>query len=267
MDEQPDRKRSLVSKGAHIEEYQIASDRFSKEYLQDGQVRFLKNGHQLDLAAWNREINRVQSMSLKRHHPNPLIRWKETHRQNGFLRMVDAQPGEIVADVGCESGYIAQGLVERDCHVICVDIDPHLLQLARQRLGPDRAVYLVSDIRAIQLPDASVDVAIGSEILEHLPDPHAGLRELIRITRPGGHIFLSVPNEVFVLSIKRALRALHLTHLLGPLQEDLAVGHVKIFRRRDLVQLCRIDGVTVKRVFYHLPFFLNIFAFLERKRQ
>jgi 2-polyprenyl-3-methyl-5-hydroxy-6-metoxy-1,4-benzoquinol methylase len=246
------------------EEYHIGSDLFVKGYLADGRVLFWKNGQPLDLETWNWELNRFQSMTLKEQHPNLLVRWKEQHRRHGFLRMVNARPGEVVADVGCESGYMAAALVARGCHVICVDIDPALLELACQRIGPNRAEYVVSDIQSIRLPDASVDVAIGSEILEHLPWPEVGLRELVRIARPGGRIFLSVPNEPLVLAVKRVLRALRLTRLLGQLSENLAIGHVQVFRRADLVRLCRMDGVAIQRIAYHQPFCLNIFAHLRR---
>jgi 2-polyprenyl-3-methyl-5-hydroxy-6-metoxy-1,4-benzoquinol methylase len=237
---------------------------FVKEYLPDGLVRFWKNDQPLDLQAWNWELNRFQSMTLKEQHPNPLVRWKEQHRRRGFLRMVDARPGEIVADVGCESGYMAEHLVARGCRVICVDVDPVLLELARQRIGPERAEYVVSDVQAIQLPDASVDVAIASEILEHLPSPDVGLRELVRITRPGGRIFLSVPNEPLVLAVKRMLRMTRLTFLLGRLSENLAIGHVQVFRKADLFRLCQTQGVVIRRISYHKPFCLNIFAHLRR---
>ena len=112
-----------------------------------------------------------------------------------------------------------------------------------------------------------MDVAIASEILEHLPAPDVGLRELIRITRPGGQIFLSVPNESLILAIKQGLRAMRLTRLLGQLSEDLAIGHVQVFHRRDLVRLCRTDGVAIRRIVYHKPFCLNIFAHLKRSGQ
>jgi len=253
-----------MSYEGRVERYQIGADLFVKEYLADGQVRFWKNDQSLDLEAWNRELNRFQAMEIKEQHSNPLVRWMEGHRRRGFLRMVDARPGETVADVGCESGYMAADLVARGCHVICVDIDPTLLELARQRIGPGRAEYVVSDIRAIQLPESSVDVAIGSEILEHLPSPDVGLRELVRITRPGGRIFLSVPNEALILKFKRTLRALRLMRLLGRLSEDIAIGHVQVFRKRDLVRLCRTDGVIIRRVAYHAPLCLNIFAHLQR---
>ncbi len=252
------------------EHYQIGSDRFVKEYLADGRVQFLKNGRPLDLETWNVELNRFQSMSVKEQHANPLVRWQEQQRRRGILHFVSGRAGEHVADVGCESGYLAAGLARQGCRVTCIDIDPTLLDLARQRLarqriGKDRVAYVVSDIRQIQLPDASVDVALASEILEHLPDPQEGMRELIRITRPGGRIILSVPNESLVLGIKRVLNVLRLTRWLGGLSKDLAIGHVQIFDRATLRRLGQMQGVTIQRIQYHKPLFLNIFMRLKRE--
>ncbi|MGE3549662.1 MAG: methyltransferase domain-containing protein, partial [Geobacter sp.] len=50
-----------------------------------------------------------------------------------------------------------------------------------------------SDITAIPVPDASFDVVLCTEVLEHVPEPSAALKEMARIIRPGGRIFLTVP--------------------------------------------------------------------------
>jgi len=42
---------------------------------------------------------------------------------------------------------------------------------------------------------------------------------------------------------------------------------VQVFRKRDLVRLCQVDGVAIRRIAYHKPFCLNIFAHLQRSGQ
>jgi SAM-dependent methyltransferase len=54
-------------------------------------------------------------------------------------------------------------------------------------------IDLVSDITAIPAPDASFDVVLCTEVLEHVPDPLAALRELVRLVRPGGMIIITAP--------------------------------------------------------------------------
>lgn len=51
----------------------------------------------------------------------------------------------------------------------------------------------VSDIEAIPVADASFDVVLCTEVLEHVPRPEAALREIARIVKPGGRVFLTAP--------------------------------------------------------------------------
>lgn len=52
---------------------------------------------------------------------------------------------------------------------------------------------IVSDVTSIPVPDASFDAALCTEVLEHVPDPIAVIRELARIVRPGGTLLLTAP--------------------------------------------------------------------------
>jgi SAM-dependent methyltransferase len=58
------------------------------------------------------------------------------------------------------------------------------------RYGP---LDYVSDITALPVPDASFDAVLCTEVLEHVPEPVAALREFARVLRPAGWLFLSAP--------------------------------------------------------------------------
>lgn len=60
---------------------------------------------------------------------------------------------------------------------------------AELRYLPD----IVASSLALPLPDESVDAAVMTEVLEHLPEPLDALRELSRVLRPGGRIYVTVP--------------------------------------------------------------------------
>jgi ubiquinone/menaquinone biosynthesis C-methylase UbiE len=62
------------------------------------------------------------------------------------------------------------------------------------RPGHDRVRFVQADAQAIALPDASIDTAICCETIEHVPDPRIAIRELARVLRPGGRLYLTAPN-------------------------------------------------------------------------
>jgi ubiquinone/menaquinone biosynthesis C-methylase UbiE len=59
--------------------------------------------------------------------------------------------------------------------------------------GQYSALDYVSDITSIPVPDSSFDIILCTEVLEHVPRPIEALKELVRITKPGGRLFLTAP--------------------------------------------------------------------------
>lgn len=105
-----------------------------------------------------------------------------------FLR-----PGLTALDLGCGAGTITTGLAARVApgRVVAIDIEPGVLEVARAnagRSGIGTIDFRVGDVYRLDLPDDSVDVAHAHQVLQHLDDPVAALRELARVVRPGGVI-------------------------------------------------------------------------------
>jgi len=233
--------------------------------MKDSTVQLLKDDKELSLEEWNREVNAIQPMSILEKHPNLLIRLKEEHRRKSFLKLIELQKNFIIADVGCEAGYLTERMIERCRSVYCIDIDKNMLEKAKERIGNDRTQYVHSDIQNINLQDNLVDVAIAAEVLEHLPDPAVGIKELARITKPGGKIYISVPNEPLVLFIKSILSSMGMKWFMKNLNKELAIGHLKVFNKAYLTQIC-MGIVELERIFYNKPFYLNIFAIMRPKK-
>jgi len=244
-------------------EYRYGDEVFVK-VIDGDSVRFSKDDRELTLEEWNREINRHQSMAVKETHPNPAIRLIERLRRLTLLALARPRQDDVVADIGCESGFIAQAFVGRCKDLYLVDIDPALLEKARARLGP-RFHLVQSDVTHIDLPDGAADVTILSEILEHVPGERAALREACRITRPGGRIVVSVPNDRLILSLKRILGRVLRRRFLGGLSEGLAIGHLRLYTKDSLRRLCSEFG-TVQAAYYAPPFGLNIHLAFVPKR-
>jgi SAM-dependent methyltransferase len=88
-------------------------------------------------------------------------------------------------DVGCGPGSITADLAERVADVVGIDRSEGVLDEARDT-APDNVTYAVGDVYAIEAPSASFDVVHAHQVLQHLTDPVAALREMARVCRPGG---------------------------------------------------------------------------------
>jgi phosphatidylethanolamine/phosphatidyl-N-methylethanolamine N-methyltransferase len=104
---------------------------------------------------------------------------------------VNALPGVRVLEVGVGTG-LALPLYAPDKRVTGIDLSPHMLALARERVEalhlPNIEDLLELNAEATGLPEASFDVAVGMFVASVVPHPDRLLAEMRRVVRPGGHI-------------------------------------------------------------------------------
>jgi SAM-dependent methyltransferase len=95
--------------------------------------------------------------------------------------------GRTLLDIGGGPGYFAQAFRDRGARYYAVDVD---LGELSAKSGPGFGTVLGS---GLDLPFAtgSVDVCYSSNVLEHVDRPHRMAAEMLRVTRPGGTVFLS----------------------------------------------------------------------------
>jgi SAM-dependent methyltransferase len=96
--------------------------------------------------------------------------------------------GRTVLDAGAGTGAASVALRRRAARVLAMDFSPAMLAWE----APARPPCAAADIRALPLTAGSIDDAVAAFVLNHLPDPAAGLAELARVTRPGGAILAAV---------------------------------------------------------------------------
>ncbi len=122
-------------------------------------------------------------------------RWRTVQNSAAHL-LPHLRPGLSVLDVGCGPGTITVDLARRVApgRVLGLDVVEAPLGEARElaaREGTGAGVvveFAVGDVYALDLPDDGVDVVHAHQVLQHLTDPVAALREMARVCRPGGLI-------------------------------------------------------------------------------
>ena len=99
-----------------------------------------------------------------------------------------ALTGRTVLDAGAGTGAASAALASAGARPVATDLSLDMLAWE----APDRPPCAVADVRALPLATASVDDAVAAFVLNHLVDPADGFAELIRVTRPGGAVLVSV---------------------------------------------------------------------------
>jgi SAM-dependent methyltransferase len=107
--------------------------------------------------------------------------------------MTDAQ---CILDAGCGEGFTLRELREGGIKTAMVGADFSPAALAwNQANSMAKSPLSVADIHQLPFPDRSFDLALCLEVLEHLHDSAAGLRELLRVVQ--NFVLVSVPHEPF----------------------------------------------------------------------
>jgi SAM-dependent methyltransferase len=109
------------------------------------------------------------------------------------LASAHAPTGGVVVDVGCASGLVLDA-VHRARHTRGVGFDLAPYGVRQRAHRPDPPVLAQAVVEHIPLRDGIADVVVFSEVIEHLLDAYAGLREVSRITRDGGVMILTTNN-------------------------------------------------------------------------
>lgn len=114
--------------------------------------------------------------------------------------------GLCILEVACGRGGFVRELALAGARVTGCDFSASALRVGQGKLQPleahaGLAAFVQGDAQALAFADDTFDVVVSCETIEHLPDPWAALREMYRVTRPGGRLFLTTPNYLNFMGV------------------------------------------------------------------
>jgi SAM-dependent methyltransferase len=168
------------------------------------------------------------------------------------LNRLDVWPRDRVLDIGCGEGRHTVAVC-RIPGTVCMggDMSRNTLIPARNKLRFHESIgdipgsfwlFSAMDITCLPFTDNTFDRVICAEVLEHIPDDDAAIRELVRVLKPGKTLAISVPRffpEAICWFLSRSYRT------------DPG-GHLRIYRYPELIQKFTDQGLTcLKSHFAH----------------
>jgi SAM-dependent methyltransferase len=116
-----------------------------------------------------------------------------------MLRAMGAQPGDRVLDGGCGPGVHAIRAARYGCEVTAIDLSEKMLEHARRRAEgaglSDRIEFRQADLTQIDFAGECFPFVFSWGVVIHVPDADAALRNLARVTAPGGALALHLLNR------------------------------------------------------------------------
>lgn len=140
---------------------------------------------------------------------------------------------ERILDLGCGEGrHVINAYLQGNVTAIGVDLSARDIHTAAERFKPfaqsdnvkKQFSLQIADAKQLPFADNSFDKVICSEVLEHIPDYHAVLREIERVLKPRGLLAVSVPRYWPEKICWQLSRAYH----------EVEGGHIRIFNSRQL---------------------------------
>nr|WP_326166154.1 class I SAM-dependent methyltransferase [uncultured Oscillibacter sp.] len=124
-----------------------------------------------------------------------LVQWTDRRANTAAAaRAAELIPaGADVLDCAAGTGRFSLAAAERAASVLCTDLSEAMLKRAERkarRRGLSHLRFARRDVRALPDPDGRFDAVIAANVLHLLPEPEAAVRELWRVTAPGGWLIL-----------------------------------------------------------------------------
>jgi ubiquinone/menaquinone biosynthesis C-methylase UbiE len=170
-------------------------------------------------------------------------------RVKSVVQGLEIKDQDRILDCGCGEGFCLKVISELcRCQLCGFDRDEEALSRARQELDSSRVQLVQGDIYKLPYHDGEFDKIILSEVLEHLPDDVKALSEVKRVLKPGGILFITVPNSDYPFfwdPINKILETFFHTHIKNGFWAGIWNMHMRLYAKEEIAEVIRRAGLKI----------------------
>ena len=182
-----------------------------------------------------------------RGEPSYVWRAGQQRRLDMIAHAAGNRIGGLVLENGCGVGMYVEKLTELGAHVIGLEYD--LERAIEAGINSHKIINAAGEF--IPLPASTFDLVLSHEVIEHVQDDRAAIREMMRVLKPGGRAVIFSPNRgypyethgIFWKGEYHFGNKLFVNYLPRALRNKLA-PHVRVYSSSDMQKL--FDGLNVK---------------------
>lgn len=215
---------------------------------------------------------------------NPTRRWLHCTRRDNIIAEIEACGPQVAKalEVGPGAGGYLPILAALADEVVAADIEQaYLIQAQTHAQSLANLSCARDDITATQLPPASFDLILCTEVIEHIEDSVAALEGLYQLLKPGGTLVLSTPQRYSPLEVFAKIAFLPgIIQVVKWIYREpiIETGHINLLTEGELKRQLASAKLQIHRQYksgFYLPliaeFFgeagLSMLQYLERKLQ
>ena len=130
------------------------------------------------------------------YYKSPIAGYPSRLRVKKILKELGGVKGKSVLDAGCEAGYISMKIARKGANVYAFDIcEPALEKFRKKAAGMNSITIFRALAQKIPLEKSTIDAAVCTEAIEHMPKLEKVFSELKRVMKPDAKLIITFPNE------------------------------------------------------------------------
>ena len=155
-----------------------------------------------------RVISQWKELNIRKYHSrNDAINFF-INDEKGKIKILDniekenfSLSGKNILDVGCGKGGMLISCALRGAKVVGIDVDEEEIKIAKMRTEAcginDNVSLMVANAENMPFSDNFFDIVLAISVLEHVKNLEKVVKEMVRVTKPGGFCYISIPNSLF----------------------------------------------------------------------